>query len=88
MFPGGNHIAMACVVSVLACTGCALKAPKPAAPEVPSAFENRAPGEQADWPSKDWYRAFQSRELDALIAGAASSNLDLVAARARLAQAA
>lgn len=92
MFRGGKHMATACAAAVLACAGCALKAPKPAVPEVPAAFENRTPGNgasgaQADWPSKDWYRGFKSRELEAFIAQAATSNLDLAAARARLTQA-
>ena len=87
MFPGSKHIATACAAALLVCTGCALQAPKPPLPDVPAAFENGAPGGQAAWPSKDWYRGFKSRELDALIAQAASANLDLAAARARLTQA-
>jgi multidrug efflux system outer membrane protein len=92
MFPGGKYRAMAYAVAVLVCSGCALKAPKPPLPDVPAAFENAAPGNvapggHADWPSKDWYRGFESRELDALIAQATTANLDLAAARARLTQA-
>lgn len=92
MFPGGKYMATACVASVLVCAGCALRASKPARPDVPAAFEHAAPGDaapggQAAWPSADWYRGFKSRELDALIAQAAKSNLDLTAARARLTQA-
>ncbi len=88
-------MAAACAVALLACAGCALKAPKPAVPGVPAAFENGAsgnpvfgaPGPPAVWPGKDWYSGFKSLELDALIAQAASANLDLAAARARLTQA-
>jgi outer membrane protein, multidrug efflux system len=92
MFRRGKHIATVCAVSVLVCTGCALKAPKPPVSDVPPAFENRVagsetPGGQAAWPSKDWYGGFRSRALDALIAEAATANLDLEAARARLTQA-
>ncbi len=92
MFRGGKHIATACAVSVLVCTGCALTAPKPPVSDVPSAFENRvpgngAPGGEVAWPSKDWYRGFRSQALDALIAQAATQNLNLEAARARLTQA-
>ena len=92
MSPGVKHMATVCAVSVLVCAGCALKAPRPPVPDVPTAFENRpqsngAPGGQAAWPSKDWYRGFKSSELDALIAQAATGNLDLAAARARLTQA-
>ena len=87
MFPCSKYIATACAAALLVCTGCALQAPKPPLPDVPAAFENGAPGGQADWPSKDWYRGFKSRELDALIAQATMANLDLAAARARLTQA-
>ena len=92
MSPGVKHMATVCAVSVLVCAGCALKVPRPPVPDVPTAFENRAqsdgaPGGQAAWPSKDWYRGFKSPELDALIAQAATDNLDLAAARARLTQA-
>lgn len=87
MFPVVKHLATACAVSVLACTGCALKAPKAPAPDVPAAFENPSPAGSSAWPSKEWYRGFESRELDVLIEQAASTNLDLAAARARLAQA-
>ena len=87
MFPCSKYMATACAAALLVCTGCALQAPKPPLPDVPAAFENGAPGGQADWPSKDWYRGFKSRELDALIAQATMANLDLAAARARLTQA-
>jgi outer membrane protein, multidrug efflux system len=87
MFRGGNYLARACALSLLACTGCALQAPKPVTPEVPDAFQNGPPGAHAGWPGKDWYRGFGSAELTALITQAAASNLDVAAARARLAQA-
>ncbi|HEY6457462.1 MAG TPA: efflux transporter outer membrane subunit [Steroidobacteraceae bacterium] len=83
----GNHLAKACAVALLACTSCALQAPKPALPEVPAAFENGTPAGQPAWPGKDWYHGFASPELDALIAQATSANLDLAGARARLTQA-
>jgi NodT family efflux transporter outer membrane factor (OMF) lipoprotein len=84
MFRGGNSLAAACAAALLA--GCALHPPKPAAPEVPAAFDNQAPGAAA-WPSRDWYQGFGSAELTGLITQAACSNLDLAAARARLMQA-
>jgi outer membrane protein, multidrug efflux system len=87
MFRGGNHLAKACAVALLACTGCALQAPKPTVPEVPVAFDNGTPAGPAAWPGKDWYHGFASPELDALITQAASANLDLAGARARLIQA-
>jgi multidrug efflux system outer membrane protein len=87
MFRGGNHLAKACAAALLACTSCALQAPKPAAPEVPVAFDNGTPAGPAAWPGKDWYHGFASPELDALITQATSANLDLAGARARLTQA-
>ncbi len=87
MFRVGNHWVAACAVSALACTSCALQAPKPAAPEVPAAFQNGAPGAPAAWPGKDWYRGFGSASLDELLAAATNANLDLAAARARILQA-
>ncbi|HEV2701994.1 MAG TPA: efflux transporter outer membrane subunit [Steroidobacteraceae bacterium] len=84
MIRGGYSLAAACAAALLA--GCALQPPKPAAPEVPAAFENQASGAAA-WPSRDWYQGFASPELNALIIQASRSNLDLAAARARLLQA-
>ncbi|HTB67696.1 MAG TPA: efflux transporter outer membrane subunit [Steroidobacteraceae bacterium] len=87
MFRGGNHLAKACAVALLACTSCALQAPKPTIPEVPVAFDNGTPAGRAAWPGKDWYHGFASPELDALITQATNANLDLAGARARLIQA-
>jgi NodT family efflux transporter outer membrane factor (OMF) lipoprotein len=84
---GRNHMATACAVSLLVCSSCALQAPKPVVPDVPAAFDNGPGGVQAAWPGKDWYRSFRSPALDALVAQASSSNLDLAAASARVAQA-
>ncbi len=88
MVPVGNLKVMAgAAVSALVAVGCALQAPRPAPLEMPAAYENRAPDEQSDWPSKDWYHGFASRELDGLVARATRDNLDVAAARARLTQA-
>jgi multidrug efflux system outer membrane protein len=87
MFRGGNHLATTCAVSLLVCTSCALRAPKPVAPDTPAAFENQTSGTPSAWPGKDWYRGFRSPTLDALVAQAANANLDLAAASARVAQA-
>jgi outer membrane protein, multidrug efflux system len=83
----GNRLVAACAVSLLACTGCALQAPKPVVPETPVAFENGPAATSAVWPGRDWYRNFRSPVLDGLVTEATSANLDLAAARARLAQA-
>jgi multidrug efflux system outer membrane protein len=87
MFRGNNHLATTCAVSLLACSSCALQAPKPLVPDTPAAFENQATGAQTLWPGKDWYRSFGSPALDALVGQAASTNFDLAAASARVAQA-
>ena len=84
---GRNHMATACAVSLLACTSCALQAPRPVVPDVPAAFDSGPGAVQAAWPGKDWYRSFRSPALDLLVAQAASSNLDLAAASARVTQA-
>jgi len=69
-----------------ACGACALQAHKPAAPIVPSAFEQAA-GSGAPWPDGTWYRGFGSGELDSLLALAEDNSLDIVAAVARVKQA-
>lgn len=86
MLPGVKFV---CVTSasMLMSTGCALQSPKPVVPATPGAFANLQAEEQGHWPSSDWYQGFASQELDALIAQASDANLDLTAARARLAQA-
>ena len=87
MFRVGSHRVTACTAALLVCAGCALQASKPAAPEVPAAFQNGPPAAPAAWPGEDWYRGFGSPQLDGLLRAAASENLDLAAARARVAQA-
>ena len=67
--------------------GCALHETQPKAPVLPAAFEARSGESDATWPSQDWYKGFGSPELQALIEEAASSNLDLTMARARVTQA-
>jgi outer membrane protein, multidrug efflux system len=86
MLQGGRHLMM-CAVLLLSCASCALQAPKPVPAQAPAAFESQASGAPAAWPGKDWYRGFRSPELDALVGQAASANLDLAAASARVTQA-
>ena len=86
MFRGGDKLAALCVALPLSLCGCALQPPPPTVPEVPAAFQNGLSGAAA-WPASHWYHGFGSAELDGLIARAATSNLDLVAGRARLIQA-
>ena len=89
MIRRGNPRNTACALALLACTGCALQVPPPVSPEVPAAFQNLGPAADApaQWPARDWYRGFGSPDLDALIEAAASANLDMAGAQARLAQA-
>src|SRR5271166_672324 len=76
-----------CVLVASLCGGCTLEATKPPPPTLPGAFERALPADQGDWPSKTWYESFGSSELNALIDQAIRNNLDLSAARARVAQA-
>ncbi|HTV78308.1 MAG TPA: efflux transporter outer membrane subunit [Steroidobacteraceae bacterium] len=78
---------LACAAALLAGSGCALRPPQPVAPAVPAQFANADAAANASWPGRDWYRGFDSPALDALIAEAATTNLDLAAATARVAQA-
>jgi NodT family efflux transporter outer membrane factor (OMF) lipoprotein len=80
-------MAGACAIALLACTSCALQAPQRQVPEVPTAFTSGTSTDPPARPGKDWYHAFASPELDALITQATNANLDLAAARARLTQA-
>ena len=74
--------------AVMFCAGCALHEAQPKAPVLPVAFAARSTTSDAAWPSQDWYKGFGSPELQALIDQAASGNLDLTMARARVTQAA
>jgi outer membrane protein, multidrug efflux system len=67
--------------------GCAPDPPLPAVLAAPAAFDNAPVDKPAAWPSEQWYREFSSTELSSFIEAAANNNLDLAAARARVAQA-
>jgi NodT family efflux transporter outer membrane factor (OMF) lipoprotein len=54
---------------------------------VPRTWNTAAPGAEAAWPSSEWWKSFNSPQLNALIAEARSSNTDLAAAAARVQQA-
>ena len=76
------------VLGTLALAGCNLGPDyKRPAFDLPPAFQATADNAQAAWPAPDWWRGFQSGELDALIARARSYNNDLIAAAARVLQA-
>lgn len=74
------------LAGVPALWSCATEAPDQLHPQLPAAFDNAA-ADGGAWPSRDWYREFGSDELDSLIDAAVGNNLDLEAARARVAQA-
>ncbi len=76
-----------CVLIATLCAGCAFQPTKTPAPDLPPAFAATSPSEPANWPSEEWYRAFASPELNALIGEAANNSFDVAAARARVAQA-
>jgi NodT family efflux transporter outer membrane factor (OMF) lipoprotein len=61
--------------------------PKQPTVTMPKAWSGSAPITAAAWPAPDWWRNFQSPELDALITQAKEDNLDIAAAAARVVQA-
>ncbi|HEX3398143.1 MAG TPA: efflux transporter outer membrane subunit [Steroidobacteraceae bacterium] len=67
--------------------GCALHEAEQAPPALPGAFAAPPLSADASWPGKNWYDAFGSPELHAMIEQASGNNLDLSAARARVTQA-
>ena len=74
------------LVSAWLC-GCAADTVRPSPPPLPAAFQQAAPGVQAEWPEADLLHAFGSAELDRLAALAAQNNFDVAAAAARVRQA-
>src|SRR5579864_3518425 len=79
--------AAALPAALILAAGCALHEVEPPPPPLPTAFAAPPVGSEASRPGKTWYQEFGSAELSALIAQASSDNLDLSAARARVAQA-
>jgi NodT family efflux transporter outer membrane factor (OMF) lipoprotein len=77
-------VGIACALSAI---GCATHASIATRPEVPAKWDYSGAGAAPVWPSLEWYRSFGSTELDALIVEAASNNLDIAVAAARLEQA-
>lgn len=75
-------------LAVLALTGCdlGLGYQRPQL-NIPETFRGSAATEAAAWPSAEWWRGFQSRELDSLIEQARTQNFDIAAAIARVRQA-
>jgi multidrug efflux system outer membrane protein len=72
----------------MAMGGCATQKPMPMTQDLPAEFEgSRGQGAGGQWPSKDWYREFNSDELNSLVEAAARNNGDVAIARARVTQA-
>lgn len=68
--------------------GCAVDTPRPsAAPRLPAAFQQAAPGAGTAWPEGNLLHAFGSEELDRLAERAERNNADIVAALSRVRQA-
>ncbi len=65
------------MTAALLCSACASTPFETPPQDLPGTFEQAATS--TAWPPADWYRAFGSDELVALIAQADSTNLDLAA---------
>jgi NodT family efflux transporter outer membrane factor (OMF) lipoprotein len=73
---------------MLALAGCSLgPAYAPPALEIPAAYRATAASAATAWPGADWWRGFNSPELDQLIDAARAHNPDIQAAIARVRQA-
>lgn len=81
-----SRLAGAAACGALVC-GCAAQHPLPPPKLSPAGFEHGASLRGKAWPAEDWYRAFGSDELDALVDFAAANNTDLAGARERVVQA-
>jgi NodT family efflux transporter outer membrane factor (OMF) lipoprotein len=71
----------------LSLMGCAAQTFAPVRQDLPTQFESDHGAAAGNWPSKDWYRGFDSDELNSLVDIAANNNWDVAAARARVSQA-
>ena len=79
---------MRALLLAFAVTGCTLGPAYQRPPvDVPAAFAATPATAEAAWPAEEWWRGFNSSELDALIAAARANNQDLAAAAARIVQA-
>lgn len=73
-------------LTLAACVGDYTGAGLPAS-DTPPSWGQEIPSDAAVWPPQTWWQNFGSSELNALIAAAQSSNLNLAAARYRVEQA-
>lgn len=81
-------LAVSCGLLAISLDGCASHRPEPPPPvKVPAAWTTSPAASDGAPLTQDWFRGFNSPELESLIAGAYSENLDVQAADARLRQA-
>jgi outer membrane protein, multidrug efflux system len=72
----------------LALAGCATRNPAPLPQALPAEFSGgHGSAAAGNWPAKDWYREFDSDELNSFVDLAEQNNWDVAVARARVAQA-
>jgi multidrug efflux system outer membrane protein len=74
------------VLLLMSCATASVEQP-PALPEPPAAFAQPSAVGPEVWPKPDWWTAFGSPELNALIVSAQASNTDIAMAAARVLQA-
>jgi NodT family efflux transporter outer membrane factor (OMF) lipoprotein len=76
-------------LAALALAGCSLVPDfvQPGTPAPDRWINAPATAQPANWPSADWWRGFDSKPLDGLIATAEANNTDIAAAAARVLQA-
>lgn len=74
------------LLATLSLGGCSITAPLPQTDiAAPSSWSQQAPG--PEWPDREWWRGYQSEELETLLQRARAGNLDLATAASRLQQA-
>lgn len=82
--PIRKHLSLLAFSTLL--SACSINSPLPQAQVTPPANWNQ-PAAELDWPSEEWWRNYQSDQLQALIERARADNLDLATAASRLLQA-
>ena len=82
-----RELLLSCAAAALlaGCTSTPPPALKPG--DVPSAFEQKAPGTAPIWPARDWWTNYRDPQLTALMGQAEANNLDMAQAAARVRQA-
>ena len=84
-----KHARLILLLAVSALTACASIEPGEglAPTDTPQAWTAPIPTDAATWPAADWWRGFNTPELDQLIADAQAQNLDLAIAATHILQA-